>query len=60
MNRLFGQERIESMNNEKKGDNINQGIYGQDIAPSASMSDYMMNANDASKLVYCRFGEKYI
>jgi|LauGreDrversion2_3_1035106.scaffolds.fasta_scaffold1720320_1 hypothetical protein len=48
------------MNNEKKGDNINQGIYGQDIAPSASMSDYMMNANEASKLVYCRFGEKYI
>lgn len=25
-----------------------------------TVSDYMINAREANKLVYCRFGEKYI
>lgn len=31
-----------------------------DIAFSATVTDYLINAFAANRLVYCRFGEKYI
>jgi hypothetical protein len=31
-----------------------------DIPPAANLSDYMMNARDAGRMVYCRYGEKYL
>ena len=31
-----------------------------DIAHSNTVSDYLINANAANRLIYCRFGEKYI
>lgn len=31
-----------------------------DIAYSATVTDYMINAHAANRLVYCRFGDKYI
>jgi hypothetical protein len=31
-----------------------------DIAYSLTVTDYMINAHAANRLVYCRFGEKYI
>jgi hypothetical protein len=31
-----------------------------DIAPASNLSDYMINARDANRLVYCRYGEKMI
>jgi len=31
-----------------------------EIAESRTISDYLINAKEAKRLVYCRFGEKYI
>ena len=31
-----------------------------DIAHSNTVTDYLINANAANRLIYCRFGEKYI
>ena len=31
-----------------------------DIAPSSTVTDYLINGNAANRLIYCRFGEKYI
>ena len=31
-----------------------------DIAHSNTVTDYIINANAANRLVYCRFGEKYV
>ena len=31
-----------------------------DIAHSNTVTDYIINANHANRLIYCRFGEKYI
>ena len=31
-----------------------------EIAPANTISDYMINAKEANRIVYCRFGEKYI
>jgi hypothetical protein len=31
-----------------------------DIAFSNTVTDYLINANAANRLIYCRFGEKYI
>ena len=30
------------------------------ITPATNISDYMLNAREAGKLVYCRFGDKYL
>lgn len=62
-NRLLGRERIEKMN----PDNENRGVpppvtapVDTGIAPASTISDYMINAKEANRIVYCRFGEKYI
>jgi hypothetical protein len=31
-----------------------------DIAHSSTVTDYLINASAANRLIYCRFGEKYI
>jgi hypothetical protein len=31
-----------------------------DIAHSSTVTDYLINGNAANRLIYCRFGEKYI
>ena len=31
-----------------------------DIAYSATVTDYIINAHAANRLIYCRFGEKYV
>ena len=31
-----------------------------EIKEASNMNEYMMNAKEADRLVYCRFGEKYI
>ena len=48
-------------------DNPNRGMMTpsefqqcQDIAPSNTINDYMINAKEANRLVYCRLGEKYV
>ena len=61
--RLYGKERIEKMN----PDNNNKGWMPSaesqqcsDIAPANTINDYMINAKEANRLVYCRLGEKYV
>jgi len=47
-------------------DNANRGCPppdgGQcsDIAPAGTINDYLINAKEANRLVYCRLGEKYV
>jgi len=31
-----------------------------EITPAYTISDYTINASEAKRIVYCRFGEKYI
>jgi len=31
-----------------------------DIAPASTVNDYLINAKEANRLVYCRLGEKYV
>ena len=46
-------------------DNPNRGInpgddFCPDIKETNNVNDYMMNAEDVDRLVYCRFGKKHI
>jgi hypothetical protein len=61
-NRLLGREKIEKMNpdNENPGQPPPPSTVDTGIAPANTISDYMLNAKDANRIVYCRFGEKYI
>ena len=69
-NRLMGRERVEKLNPDndksKNTDNANSSGNPQaatavsDIATATTLNDYMLNARDAGRLVYCRFGEKYL
>lgn len=54
--RLQGMERIELMgqNNNKRSKWIEQ------IPATGNISDYMVNNWKRDKLIYCRFGEKYM
>ena len=53
MQRLMGRERIEKMNAAKKR-------LHEPVEPTGIMSDYIVNNWHRQKLIYCRFGEKYI
>jgi len=68
-NRLMGRERVEKLNPDNKqrgGDNPQNagnpqgGPNSSDITAASNISDYILNAKDATRLVYCRFGEKYL
>ena len=37
-----------------------ENSQGTDIAPSNTINDYLINAREANRLVYCRLGEKYV
>ena len=54
LQRLYGQERVELMNPYKGG------RKNQPVNPTGIMSDYMVNNWHRGRLVYCRFGEKYM
>lgn len=48
-------------------DNANRGQipspesqHCSDIAAANTINDYMINAKEANRLVYCRLGEKYV
>lgn len=47
-------------------DNANRGSMppseggSSDIASSNTINDYLINAREANRLVYCRLGEKYV
>ena len=65
-NRLLGRERIEKLNPESKDrgqapsapDGGAMGAGG--IPASSTINDYMINAKEVGRLVYCRLGEKYV
>lgn len=61
-NRLLGRERVEKMNpdNENRGQPPPETPVNNGITPANTISDYMINAKEANRIVYCRFGEKYI
>jgi hypothetical protein len=48
------------MNPDKKGSGGPGDRTPTNIANSLTVTDYMINANTANRLVYCRFGDKYI
>jgi hypothetical protein len=56
--RLLGKERQELMNeNESVKPDPREPT---DIKDTNILSDYMLYARDANRLVYCRFGDRYI
>lgn len=57
--RLMGQEKVEELNPDNKTDE-QPDLSRTDIAPAQTITDYLINAKQANKLVYCRFGEKYV
>lgn len=69
-NRLMGRERVEKLNpdNDKSKNTDNPNSSGNpqaaatcsDITAASTLNDYMLNAREAGRLVYCRFGEKYL
>jgi hypothetical protein len=64
--RQTGNERREKLNpDNKQGPQSPRAVTTPpssppEIAPSTTISDYLINAKEANRLVYCRFGEKYI
>ena len=46
--------------NENKGQPPPPSGVESGIAPANFISDYMLNAKEVNRIVYCRFGEKYI
>ena len=55
----MGQEKIEKLNPDNKKD-YDPTPTPSDIAPASTITDYLINAKMANRLVYCRFGEKYV
>jgi len=56
--RLLGRERVELMN---EGESVKPDPRDPtDIKETNNLSDYMLFAREANRLVYCRFGDKYL
>ena len=53
MGRERNSDRIEKLNAAKKR-------MHEPVEPTGIMSDYIVNNWHRQKLIYCRFGEKYI
>lgn len=53
-------ERVELMNPENNGAGSPPQPSSSDIPPASNLTDYMLNAKEVNRLVYCRFGEKYV
>jgi hypothetical protein len=61
LQRLWGKERIEQMNADKNGGgHFNGHRNSNDISNSTTISEYIISNMHANKLIYCRFGEKYL
>lgn len=58
--RLFGKETVEKLDPENANKDQPVEPTVSDITPASTILDYMINAKQANRLVYCRFGEKYI
>jgi len=57
--RLMGKELVEKLNPDNK-DLEQPEPTTTDIVPAPYINDYLLNAKTAGRLVYCRFGEKYL
>ena len=66
VDRLIGNERKEKLNPNNKQDpqsprdNTILSPINPDIPAATTISDYLINAKEANRIVYCRFGDKYI
>ena len=61
LQRLHGKELIERMNPYKNGQRRIRYARGDiDIEDCQSISDYIISSWKNKKLIYCRYGEKYI
>ena len=60
LQRLMGRERIERMGPDKAKGTGPRDRTPTDIADSLTVTDYLINGMAANRLIYCRFGEKYI
>lgn len=56
--RLMGLEMREALNPNKGG--TPEDRANSDIPNAATINDYMINAKEVGRLVYCRYGEKYM
>lgn len=62
LQRLQGKELVEKLNPDKSGARRARQNRGEDIDVSECMniSDYIIHAWHHKKLIYCRYGEKYV
>jgi hypothetical protein len=58
--RLIGNEKIEKLDPENPARDVPVEPTSTDIPPCTMINDYLINAKNANRLVYCRFGEKYV
>ena len=60
LSRFVGLEKIEKLNPNNQKDAFDTTPTPSDIAHANTITDYLINAKMANRLVYCRFGEKYV
>lgn len=61
LQRLQGKELIEKINPDKAGNRRFRGDHGDvDISDCISISDYIIESFYKKKLIFCRYGEKYV
>lgn len=61
LQRLQGKELVEKMNPDKSGNKRSRRDRGEvDISDCISISEYIINSFYKKKLIYCRYGEKYV
>lgn len=58
--RLQGKEQIEKLDPENPNKDLPVEPTVTDIPPCNQINDYLIGAKNANRLVYCRFGEKYV
>lgn len=61
LQRLHGKELVEKMNPDKCGNKRSRRDRGDvDISDCITVSEYIIESFHKKKLVYCRYGEKYV
>lgn len=61
LQKLQGKELVERMNPEKAGTKRARIAAGDcDISECMAISDYIIDSYHSKKLIYCRYGEKYV
>ena len=60
--RLIGDEIMQKLNPDNKKDEVPLAKDKEpvEIAVSSTISDHILNAKDTNRLVYCRYGDKYL